>query len=59
MPEVYLRQPKFVYSACGPFTRHKRRIEEFKRTGNINLLYKSALDKACFKHDRHMQNIKM
>ena len=25
MPEMYLRQPRFVYSACGPFTRHKVR----------------------------------
>ena len=51
MPEMHLRQPTFVYSACEPFTRHKERIKEFKRTGNINLLYKNALDKACFKHD--------
>ena len=21
MPEMHLRQPRFVYSACGPFTR--------------------------------------
>ena len=27
MPEMHLRQPRFVYSACGPFTRHKERIE--------------------------------
>ena len=47
MPEMHLRQTRFVYSACVPFTRHK----EFKRTGNINLLYRNALDKACFKHD--------
>ena len=32
MPEMHLRQPQFVYSACGPFTRHKERIKEFKRT---------------------------
>ena len=51
MPEMHLRQPTFVYSACEPFTRHKERIKEFKRTGNVNLLYKNALDKACFKHD--------
>ena len=51
MPEMHLRQPRFVYSACGPFTRHKERIKEFKHTGNINLLYRNALDKACFKHD--------
>ena len=23
MPEMHLRQPQLVYSACGPFTRHK------------------------------------
>ena len=28
---MLLRQPQFVYSACGPFTRHKERIKEFKR----------------------------
>ena len=27
MPEMHLRQPQFVYSACGPFTRHKERIK--------------------------------
>ena len=51
MPEMHLRQPRFVYSACGPFTRHKERIKEFKRTGDTHLLYRNKLDKACFKHD--------
>ena len=51
MPEMHLRQPQFVYSACGPFTRHKERIKEFKRTGDKCLLYRNELDKACFKHD--------
>ena len=51
MPEMHLRQSRFAYSACAPFTRQKERIREFKRTGRINLLYKNALDKACFKHD--------
>ena len=23
MPEMHLRLPRFVYSACGPFTRYK------------------------------------
>ena len=27
MPEMHLRQPRFVYSACGPFARHKERIK--------------------------------
>ena len=51
MSEMPLRQPKLVYSACGPFTRHKERIKEFKRTGDTRLLYRNELDKACFKHD--------
>ena len=25
MPEMHLRQPRFLYSACGPFTRHKKK----------------------------------
>ena len=51
MPEMHLRQPKFVYSACGPFTRHKERIKEFKRTGDTRYIYRNELDKACFQHD--------
>ena len=31
MPEMHLRQPQFVCNACGPFTRHKERINELKR----------------------------
>ena len=26
MPEIDLRQPRFMYSACGPFTKTKERI---------------------------------
>ena len=51
MPEMNLRQPRFVYSACGPFTRHKERIKEFKRTGDTRNIYRNELDKACFQHD--------
>ena len=34
MPEMHLRQPQFVSSACGPFTRHEERIKKFKQTGD-------------------------
>ena len=51
MPEMHLRQPRFVYSACGPFTRHKERVKEFKRTGDMRYIYRNELDKACFQHD--------
>ena len=51
MPEMHLRQPLFVYSTCGPFTRHKERIKEFKCTGDTRHIYRNELDKACFQHD--------
>ena len=51
MPEMHLRQPRFVYSACDPFTRHKERIKEFKRTGDTRYIYRNELDKGCFQHD--------
>ena len=51
MPEMHLRQPQFVYSACGPFTRHKERMKKFKRAGDTRYIYRSELHKACFQHD--------
>ena len=27
MPEMYLRQPGFTYSACGPFTKNKEMVK--------------------------------
>ena len=51
MPEMHLKQLGFTYSACGPFTENKERIEKFMQTGNTNLLYRNELDKACFQHD--------
>ena len=30
MPEIHLKQPRFSYSACGPFTKSKERILKFK-----------------------------
>ena len=51
MSEMHLRQPGFTYSACGPFTKNKERIQKFKETGDANYIYKNELDKACFQHD--------
>ena len=51
MPEMHLRQPQFVYSACRPFTRHKERIKKFKQTGDTHYIYRNELNKACFQHD--------
>ena len=48
LPGMHLKQPGFTYSACGPFTENKERIEKFMQTGNTNFIYKNELDKACF-----------
>ena len=51
MPEMHLRQRGFTYSACGPFTENKERVQKFKETGDTSYIYKNELDKACFQHD--------
>ena len=51
MPEMHLKQPGFTYSACGPFTKNKERIQRFKETGDTGYIHKNELDKACFQHD--------
>ena len=51
MPEMQLKQPGFTYSACGPFTRNKERIEKFMQTANTDFTYRNELEKACFQHD--------
>ena len=48
VPEMHLKQPGFTYSACGPLTKNKERIEKFMQTGNKDFIYKNELDKACF-----------
>ena len=51
MPEIHLKQLGFTYSACGPFTKNKERIEKFMQTGNTDFIYSNELCKACFQHD--------
>ena len=51
MPEMHLKQPGFIYSACAPFTKNKERIKKFKETRDTNCIYKNKLDKPCFQHD--------
>ena len=51
MPEMHLKQPGFTYSACGPFTKNKERIQKFKETGDTSYIYKNELDKASFQHN--------
>ena len=48
---MHLRRPGFTYSACGPFTKNKERIQKFMQTGNTDFIYKSQIDNASFQHD--------
>ena len=49
MPEMHLKQLGFTYSACGPFTKNKERIEKSMQTGNTAFITKMSLIKLVFK----------
>ena len=57
MPEMHLKEPGFTYSACGPFTKYKERIEKFMQIGNTNLI-KMNLIKVVFNMIWLMENQK-
>ena len=48
MPEMHLKQPGFTYSACGPFTKNKERIENLKKQEIQILFIKMSLIKLAF-----------
>ena len=50
VPEMHLRLG-FTYSACGPFTESKERIQKLREAGDLRYIYLNKLDKACFQHD--------
>ena len=60
MPEMHLKKPGFTYSAYGPFTKNKERIEKFMQTRNTDYIHKNDLNRACDRHDMtYMVNIKI
>ena len=59
MPELYLKQPGFTYSACEPFTKHCEKIKKFKETHDLNYIYDNELDKSCFAYDADMLIVKI
>ena len=56
--EMHLKQPGFTYSACGPFTKNKKRVKKFKETGDSRYIYQNELDKACFHNDMAYEDFK-
>ena len=58
MLEMHLIQLVFTYSACGPFTKNKERVEKFKETLFNQLFYQNELKKAFLQHDMTYGNFK-
>ena len=48
MPEMHLKQPGDIYSACRPLKKSKERIQKFKEIEDFRYIYHNKLDKACF-----------
>ena len=48
MPEMHLKQSGFTYSACGPFTKNKERIQKSKKTGDTSYITNMNLIKRVF-----------
>ena len=51
MPERHLRETGFTCSACGPFTKSKKRIPKFKERRDLQYTYQNEPHNACFQHD--------
>ena len=41
----------FTYSASGPFTKSKERIQKLKKNRDSRYIYRNELEKACFQHN--------
>ena len=44
MPELHLKQPKFTYSACVPFTKNRERTQICRETGILKQSYRNDKD---------------
>ena len=59
MSEMHLRQPQFVYSACGPFTRHKKELKNLNKQVIRVIFIQMNLIKLVFNKILLMQIIKI
>ena len=51
LPELHLRLPRFTNSACGLCSQHCKRIQKFRKTGDLKHVCKNELDNTCFVQD--------
>ena len=58
IPEMHLRQPGFIYSACGPFTTNKE-FKNLKKQEIQAIFTKMNLIKLVFSMIWHMEILKI
>ena len=46
MPKLDLRKAGLTYSACGPVTKHREKVQKFRETGNLKHWYRNEIGKA-------------
>ena len=59
MPEMHLKQPGYTYSACGPFTENKERIQNLKKQEIQAIFTKMNLIRLVFNMIWHMEILKI
>ena len=59
MPEMHLKQPGYTYSACGPFTENKERIQNLKKQEIQAIFTKMNLIRFVFNMIWHMEILKI
>ena len=48
MPEMHLKQPGFIYSACAPFTKNKNKFKNLKKQKIQAIFTKMNLTRLVF-----------
>ena len=51
MTKMHLKQPKFIYSACGLITKNKERVKKIKETRDSRYIFQNELGNTCSQHD--------
>ena len=60
MPEMHLKQPGFTYSACGPFTKSKKKeFKNAKKQKMQTIFTKMNLTKLVFNMIWHIEILKI
>ena len=59
MPELHLQHPRFTYSACGRFTKHRERIKKFRETGKLKHYIETNYIKLVLLMMQHIMIVKM